>query len=186
MQGYIEGSFDWNGLGNTQCAFCDLAGGPKVATNVNVNLVFEASTIDWLSQLLHLEAALPEGLYVAANFDGPSSVWNYSLNVPHLRYNGIEAFSINGEGTKERRGIQALLKAGTIDGISIPLDSAELRWDLPTDVQQFTALAHVKIVFRRVYWLRHNIKGHFHTEHVGTSNGCPPNIFGRGFTGLLE
>ena len=57
---------------------------------------------------------------------------------------GIEAFSINGEGTKERRGIQALLKAGTIDGISIPLDSAELRWDLPTDVQQFTALAHVR------------------------------------------
>ena len=145
MQGYIEGSFDWNGLrAIPNVLFGDLAGGPKVATNVNVNLVFEASTIDWLSQLLHLEAALPEGLYVAANFDGPSSVWNYSLNVPHLRYNGIEAFSINGEGTKERRGIQALLKAGTIDGISIPLDSAELRWDLPTDVQQFTALAHVR------------------------------------------
>lgn len=145
MQGYIEGSFDWNGLSAIPgVLFSDLAGGPKVATNVNAKLAFEASTIDWLSQLLHLGVVLPEGGYMVANFVGSSSSWNYNLNVPHLRYNGIEAFAIEGEGSKERRGIQAFLKAGAINGISTPLDSLGLRWDSPTDFQQFTALAHVR------------------------------------------
>lgn len=145
MQGYIEGSFDWNGLSAIPgVLFSDLAGGPKVTTNVNAKLAFEASTIDWLSQLLHLGVVLPEGGYMVANFDGPSSAWNYSLNVPHLRYNGIEAFAIEGEGVKERRGIQAFLKAGAVDGISTPLDSIGLRWDSPTNFQQFTALAYVR------------------------------------------
>jgi len=145
MQGYIEGSFDYNGLRAIPgVLFSDLAGGPKVATNVNATLAFEASTIDWLSQLLHLGVVLPEGGYMVAYFGGPSSSWNYSLNVPHLRYNGIEAFAIEGEGAKERRGIQAFLKASAINGISTPLDSVALRWDSPTDVQQFNALAHVK------------------------------------------
>lgn len=145
MQGYIEGSFDWQGLSAIPgVLFSDLAGGPKVITNVNAKLAFEASTIDWLSQLLHLGVVLPEGGYMVANFNGPSSAWNYSLNVPHVRYNGIEAFAIEGEGAKERRGIQAFLKAGAINGISTPLDSLALRWDSPTDFQQFTALAHVR------------------------------------------
>ncbi|MEL0026596.1 MAG: hypothetical protein VW775_05960, partial [Schleiferiaceae bacterium] len=145
MQGYIEGSFDWQGLSAIPgVLFSDLAGGPKVITNVNAKLAFEASTIDWLSQLLHLGVVLPEGGYMVANFNGSSSSWNYSLNVPHLSYNGIEAFAIEGEGSKERRGIQAFLKAGAVDGISTPLDSIALRWDSPTDFQQFTALAHVR------------------------------------------
>jgi len=145
MQGYIEGSFDWNGLSAIPgVLFSDLAGGPKVASNVNAKVAFEASTIDWLSQLLHLGVVLPEGGYMVANFVGPSSSWNYSLNVPHLRYNGIEAFAIEGEGSKERRGIQAFLKAGAINGISTPLDSLALRWDSPTDFQQFIALAQVR------------------------------------------
>ena len=145
MQGYIEGSFDWQGLSAIPgVLFSDLAGGPKVATNVNAKLAFEASTIDWLSQLLHLGVVLPEGGYMVANFNGSSSSWNYSLNVPHLSYNGIEAFAIEGEGSKERRGIQAFLKARAINGISTPLDSLALRWDSPTDFQQFTALAHVR------------------------------------------
>ncbi len=145
MQGYVEGRFDWYGLSTIpDVLFSDLAGGPKINTNVNATLAFEASTIDWLSQLLHLGIVLPEGGYMAANFNGPSSAWNYSLKAPHLRYNGIEAFDIEGEGAKESRGIQAILKAGAIDGISIPLDSIVFRWDSPSDFQQFTALAHVR------------------------------------------
>ena len=145
MQGYIEGIFDWNGLRAIPgVLFNDLAGGPKVANKVNAKFAFEASTIDWLSRLLHLGVILPEGGYMVATFNGSSSTWNYSLNVPHLNYNGVEAFAIQGEGTKEGRGIQSMLKAGTVDGISTPLDSVVLSWDSHTEFQEFTAAAHVR------------------------------------------
>jgi hypothetical protein len=43
MQGYIEGSFDWNGLSAIPgVLFSDLAGGPKVATNVNAKVGFRS------------------------------------------------------------------------------------------------------------------------------------------------
>ena len=145
MQGYLEGSFDWNGLRAIPgVLFEDLAGGPPVHSSVNANLAFEANSVDWLSQLLHTGIDLPEGGYLTASFMDSSDHWNYKLNVPELKFDGLHVFAIQGTGSKEEQSVQASITADAVHRSNTYLDSVKLRWASPNNMPQFTVSATVR------------------------------------------